>query len=72
MPKLIVFNHISLDGYFVDANNQMSWAKNHVDDEWNSFVTENAKGGWRFTVWPRHLPDDGQLLAHGSRLAKHA
>ena len=45
MPKLIVFNHVSLDGYFVDANNQMSWAKNHVDDEWNSFVTENAKGG---------------------------
>jgi dihydrofolate reductase len=45
MPKLIVFNHVSLDGYFVDANNQMSWAKNHVDDEWNSFMTENAKGG---------------------------
>jgi len=45
MQKLIVFNHVSLDGYFVDANNQMSWAKNHSDDEWNSFVKENAKGG---------------------------
>ena len=45
MPKLIVFNHISLDGYFVDSNNQMSWAKTHIDDEWNSFVTENARGG---------------------------
>ena len=45
MRKLGVFNHISLDGYFVDKNGQMSWAKAHQDDEWNSFVTENAKGG---------------------------
>jgi len=45
MQKLIVFNHVSLDGYFVDENNQMNWAKNHSDEEWNSFVTENAKGG---------------------------
>jgi len=45
MARLMVFNHVSLDGYFVDAHNQMSWAKNHSDDEWNSFVTENAKGG---------------------------
>jgi len=45
MRKLGVFNHISLDGYFVDKNNQMSWAKAHQDEEWNSFVAENAKGG---------------------------
>ena len=45
MRKLSVFNHISLDGYFVDKNGHMSWAKAHQDPEWNSFVTENAKGG---------------------------
>ena len=45
MRKLSVFNHISLDGYFVDKNGQMNWAKAHQDDEWNSFVAENAKGG---------------------------
>jgi len=45
MRKLGVFNHISLDGYFVDKKGQMSWAKAHQDSEWNSFVTENAKGG---------------------------
>lgn len=45
MRKLSVFNHISLDGYFVDKNGQMSWAKAHQDQEWNSFVAENAKGG---------------------------
>jgi dihydrofolate reductase len=46
MRKLIVFNHVSLDGYFVDANGDMSWAKaDHQDEEWNSFVAENASGG---------------------------
>jgi dihydrofolate reductase len=46
MPKLIVFNHVSLDGYFVDANGDMSWAKAHQEDqEWNEFVMENASGG---------------------------
>jgi dihydrofolate reductase len=45
MRKLIVFNHISLDGYFVDANGDMSWAKGREDAEWNSFTAENASGG---------------------------
>jgi dihydrofolate reductase len=46
MRKLIVFNHVSLDGYFVDASGDMSWAKaDHQDPEWNTFVADNAKGG---------------------------
>jgi dihydrofolate reductase len=46
MRKLIVFNHVSLDGYFVDAKGDMSWAKTAApDEEWNSFVAENASGG---------------------------
>jgi dihydrofolate reductase len=44
MRKLIVFNHVSLDGYFVDANSSMQWAKPHADTEWNAFVAENSKG----------------------------
>jgi dihydrofolate reductase len=45
MRKLIVFNHVSLDGYFVDENGGMSWAKSdHKDAEWNAFVAENASG----------------------------
>lgn len=44
--KLIVFNHVSLDGYFVDGNGDMSWArKAQPDTEWNAFVAENAAGG---------------------------
>jgi dihydrofolate reductase len=45
MRKLVVFNHVSLDGYFVDANGSMQWAKMDTNDaEWNAFVAENAKG----------------------------
>jgi dihydrofolate reductase len=46
MPKLTVFNQITLDGYFTGANGDMSWAyKDASDAEWNAFVSENAKGG---------------------------
>jgi len=45
MQKLTVFNHVSLDGYFVDANGGMSWAHAGMQDpEWNAFVAENATG----------------------------
>ena len=43
MRKLIVFNNISLDGYFTDKNNDMSWAHTN-DPEWMEFVSGNAKG----------------------------
>ena len=44
MRKLIVFNSVTVDGYFTGANGDMSWA--HKDDpEWNAFVEENSSGG---------------------------
>lgn len=43
MRKIIVFNQVSLDGYFVDKNGDMSWAHKN-DAEWNTFVADNAKG----------------------------
>ena len=46
MQKLIVFNHVTLDGYFVDANGSMNWARADKEDaEWNAFVAENANSG---------------------------
>lgn len=46
MRKLIVFNHMSLDGYFTDANGDMSFAQNNIPDaEWDVFVASNAGGG---------------------------
>ena len=43
MRKLIVFNNVSLDGYFTDANNDMSWA-HKSDAESNDFAASNASG----------------------------
>jgi len=43
MRRLTVFNSVSLDGYFVDAAGDMSWAHNR-DAEFNAFVEGNASG----------------------------
>jgi len=46
MRRLIVFNHVSLDGYFVGADGDFSWARHGNDDaEYAAFVAENARGG---------------------------
>lgn len=46
MPKLTVFNQITLDGYFTGPNGDLSWAKENQDDaEFREFTTGNAKGG---------------------------
>jgi dihydrofolate reductase len=46
MRKLVVFNQVSLDGYFVDMNGDMSWAHNvNKDEEWDAFVAANASAG---------------------------
>lgn len=46
MRKLIAFNHVTLDGYFVSANGDMRWASTGNDDpEYAAFVAENASGG---------------------------
>ncbi len=46
MPKLIVFNHVTLDGYFTGVNGDMSFAHEGSDDaEWSAFVEQNAGGG---------------------------
>jgi dihydrofolate reductase len=44
MRKLVVYNTVSLDGYFTDVNGDMSWA-HKADPEWQAFVSENASGG---------------------------
>ena len=46
MQRLIVFNMISLDGYFVDRHGSMNWAHpvSH-DEEWDAFGATNASGG---------------------------
>jgi dihydrofolate reductase len=40
----MVFNNITLDGYFTDGNGDMSWAHNQ-DAEWTQFSSDNASSG---------------------------
>jgi dihydrofolate reductase len=42
MSQLVVFSSISVDGYFTDANGDMSWA-HRSDPEWDDFVAGNAR-----------------------------
>jgi dihydrofolate reductase len=44
MRRLSAFEQVSLDGFFVDARGDMSWAHKQ-DPEWNEFAAGNAKGG---------------------------
>jgi dihydrofolate reductase len=44
MRKIIVFNSVTVDGYFADMNGDMSWANNE-DAEFNAFVEDNASAG---------------------------
>src|ERR1700694_3775485 len=46
VQKLIVFNNVTLDGYFTGPHGDFSWAnKDTQDAEWNAFVAGNAGGG---------------------------
>jgi dihydrofolate reductase len=45
MQQLTVFENVSVDGYYVDRQGQMSWAKEDNDPEFNAFVADNARGG---------------------------
>jgi dihydrofolate reductase len=45
MRRLVVFNNVTLDGYFTGKNGDLSWAKGHTDAEFNAFVADNAKSG---------------------------
>jgi dihydrofolate reductase len=43
MRALRAFENVSVDGFFVDANGDMSWA-HRQDEEWNAFTSQNATG----------------------------
>lgn len=54
MGKLMVFNSISLDGYFVDMKGDMGFANNATPDaEWNAFVNNNSSGSGGTMVFGR-------------------
>jgi dihydrofolate reductase len=44
MARLSTYTTVSLDGFFADAQSDMSWA-HKADPEWQAYVTQNAGGG---------------------------
>jgi dihydrofolate reductase len=46
MQKLLVFNSVSIDGYFASTDNDLTWSHNPVKDpEWVAYVSGNASAG---------------------------
>jgi dihydrofolate reductase len=46
MRRLVVFNSVTVDGYFSGPGGDISWAHKAPEDaEWNAFVAENAGSG---------------------------
>lgn len=54
MAKLRVFNSISIDGYFTDAQGSLEWAhRNGNDPEWQDFTINNAASSSAVLVFGR-------------------
>jgi dihydrofolate reductase len=47
MRTVMMFNNVSLDGYFTDAHGDMSWAR-PLEAEWKEFASKNATDDGEF------------------------
>jgi len=54
MGKLIVFNLITLDGYFAGPKGEIHW-HNAGDPEFNAFATEQIGKGTSVSVWSKNI-----------------
>ena len=43
MRKIVVFNNVTLDGYYTGLDGDMTWA-HKFDPEWLQFTNDNTKG----------------------------
>lgn len=50
MRRLVVFNNITLDGYFAAGNGDISWAHGTPDPEFDAFVADNASAGGQLVL----------------------
>lgn len=58
MRSLSVFNSVSLDGFFTDANSELGWAhKFGGDPEYAAWIGENARSGGGMLVYGRKTYD---------------
>jgi dihydrofolate reductase len=75
LRRISVFDHVSIDGYFVDGRGDMSWAHKQ-DEEWTAFASSNAGGNGELlfgrvtyemmaAFWP--TPQAAQMLPEVAR-----
>src|SRR5215207_4045507 len=50
MRRLVVFNNVTLDGYFAAADGDIGWAHGAPDPEFDAFVADNASGGGQLVL----------------------
>jgi dihydrofolate reductase len=43
--RIVVFNNVSIDGWFADAQGSVGWAYAHSDPDFDAFVASNSEGG---------------------------
>jgi dihydrofolate reductase len=84
MPRLIVFNNVTVDGYFAGINSDMRWAHRDTQDaEYHAFVAGNASSGGQLlfgrvtyemmaSYWPTPmaLKNDPEVAQGINRLSK--
>jgi dihydrofolate reductase len=56
MRRIVVFNNVTLDGYYTGLDGDMSWAHKY-DPEWMEFTNSNAKGGGAVLAFGRKTYD---------------
>ena len=44
MRRLMMFNNVTLDGFFTDRKGTIQWAHERQDEEWKDFSSSNASG----------------------------
>jgi hypothetical protein len=75
MRKVVVFDHVTLDGFFTDPSGDMSFAHRkevESDPEWREFTDKKRERRRRAALRPRDVRDDGRLVAVSRGEAGHA
>ena len=79
MRELMVYLLLSADGYFVDSDGKMDWAKDRPDPEYQAFAEKNASGDavllfgrvtyeMMASFWPMMKRSSSETISRGVRL----
>jgi hypothetical protein len=71
MRKLVVFDHITLDGYFSGPNGDMSFFHNRFrDDEFHAFAVDNIKEARTASCSAEPLTSSWSIIGQRPKLSR--